>query len=130
MARQIVSANRPWEPIVGYSRACRIGNTIEVSGTTANRDGDAPVGGDDPYLQAKDVLNTIGEALKACGATFDDVIRTRVFLANVEDWEAVGRAHGEIFRELRPACTFVQAGALLAPDLLVEIEATALLADE
>lgn len=129
MSRQIVSANRPWEPIIGYSRACRIGNVIEVAGTTANRDGDVPVGGDDPYEQTKDVLKTIGDALAACGASFADVIRTRVFLARVDDWQAIGRAHGEVFHDLRPACTFVQVGALLASDLLVEIEATAILSD-
>jgi len=128
MARQLVPANRPpYEEVVGYSRACKIGNFIEVSGTTANRVGHEPAGGNDPYLQAKDILNTIGRALEACGATFADVIRTRVFLVRVADWEAVGRAHNEIFRELRPASTFVEVSGLLAPDLLVEIEATAIL---
>lgn len=130
MPRQTVSANRPWEPIIGYSRACKIGNIVEVAGTTANREGDRPVGGDDPYEQTKDVLKTIGEALTACGASFEDVIRTRVFLARVDDWEAVGRAHGEVFSDLRPACTFIQAGALLSPDLLVEIEATAIISKD
>ena len=128
MTRRSVSANRPWEKVVGYSRAVRVGNQIEVSGTAAaGPDGEVLCPGD-LYGQTKEALRIIGDALSELGASFQDVVRTRVFLKDLDRWEEAGRAHGEVFSEIRPACAFIGATGFLDPDLLVEIEATAVLA--
>ena len=111
---------------MGYSRAVRVGNVVEVAGTTA-QDGDAVTGGTDVYAQTKRVLEKIGEALNAAGASFADVVRTRIFVTNIAQWEAVGRAHGEVFAEIRPVTSMVEVRALIDARLLVEIEATAII---
>jgi enamine deaminase RidA (YjgF/YER057c/UK114 family) len=130
MKRINVSSGAPWEPTVGYSRAVRIGNRIEVAGTTAVDETGRVVGAGDPYLQAKYALETIGRALKEAGGGFENVIRTRMFVTDIARWEEVGRAHGEVFRDIRPASTLVQVASLVRPDLLVEIEATAVVPDD
>lgn len=123
--RQLVSSGAPWEAIVGYSRAVRVGTVVEVAGTTA-QDGDA-VTGHDEYTQTKRVLEKIAAALHEAGATLGQVVRTRIFVVDIAQWEAVGRAHGEVFAPIRPASTMVQVAALIDPRLLVEIEATAII---
>ncbi|TGE08788.1 RidA family protein [Hymenobacter fodinae] len=123
--RQLVSSGAPWEPIVGYSRAVRVGNVVEVAGTTA-QDG-AIITGLDAYNQAKRVLEKIGLALREAGADFEHVVRTRIYLTDITSWEAVGRAHGEVFGSIRPASTMLEVKALIDPRLLVEIEATAII---
>ncbi|WP_375417511.1 RidA family protein [uncultured Hymenobacter sp.] len=128
VTRQLISSGAPWEALVGYSRAVRVGNVVEVAGTTA-QDGDTVTGGADVYLQTRRVLEKIGEALAAAGASFQDVVRTRMFVTDISRWEAVGRAHGEVFSEIRPVTTMVEVRALIDPRLLVEIEATAIMAD-
>jgi enamine deaminase RidA (YjgF/YER057c/UK114 family) len=124
-SRDRVSADRPWEKVVGYSRAVKVGNLIEVSGTAAAAPDGTILGGDDVYVQARESLKVIGEALAELGATWQDVIRTRVFLKDVSRWEEAGRAHGEIFAQIRPATAFIGVSAFIDPDILVEIEATA-----
>ncbi|GAB2872651.1 RidA family protein [Hymenobacter ruber] len=123
--RQLISSGAPWEAVVGYSRAVRVGNVVEVAGTTA-QDGDA-VTGSDAYSQTKRVLEKIGAALNAAGASFDDVVRTRMFVTDISQWEEVGRAHGEVFATIRPAASMLEVKALIDPRLLVEIEATAII---
>ena len=123
--RQLISSGAPWESVVGYSRAVRVGNVVEVAGTTA-QDGDV-VTGTDAYAQTKRVLDKIGEALAAAGATFADVVRTRIFVTDISQWEAVGRAHGEVFSEIRPVTSMVEVKALIDGRMLVEIEATAII---
>lgn len=126
MTRQTVSSGAEWEPIVGYCRAVRVGNVIQVSGTTAiGPDGRIVPG--DAYDQAQRIFEIIGAALAQLGAGFEDVTRTRVYLVNHEDWQAVGRAHGEIFGRIRPASTMLAVRALVNPEMLVEIEAEAIL---
>jgi enamine deaminase RidA (YjgF/YER057c/UK114 family) len=126
--RQLISSGAPWEPIVGYSRAVRVGNVVEVAGTTA-QDGDAITGGADVYAQTKRALEKIGEALAAAGASFADVVRTRIFVTDIAQWEAVGRAHGEVFSTIRPASSMLEVKGLIDARLLVEIEATAIIAE-
>ena len=125
MKRRNISSGAAWEATVGYSRAVRIGSLIEVAGTTAVDDRGEVVGVDDPYTQARYVLEKIGRALAEAGAGFENVIRTRMFVTDIARWEDVGRAHGEIFGAIRPASTLVQVASLVRSDLLVEIEATA-----
>ena len=125
MKRLNISSGAKWEDIVGYSRAVRVGNIIEVAGTTAV-DGDQIIGSGDAYLQAKYCLQKIEKALLEAGATMGDVVRTRMFVTNIErDWEAIGKAHGEFFKTIKPAATMVEVSKLINSDLLIEIEVTA-----
>lgn len=123
--RHLYSSGGKWEPIVGYSRAVRVGNQVFVAGTTA-ADSNGNVSGD-AYEQTQKILITIHKALEAVGASLADVVRTRMFVANIEDWEAIGRAHGEVFREIRPVATMVEVSRLIAPEMLIEIEVDAVI---
>ena len=123
--RQLISSGAPWESHVGYSRAVRVGQVVEVAGTTA-QDGET-ISGSTEYDQTKRILEKIAAALAEAGATLGHVVRTRIFVTNIAAWEAVGRAHGEVFGASRPATTMVQVAALIDPRLLVEIEATAII---
>lgn len=125
--RQNISSGAAWEEIVGYSRAVRIGNVVEVAGTTAVDGNGQVVGPDDPGAQTRFILQKIEKALAEAGATLNDVVRTRIFVTDISRWEAVGRAHGEFFRTVKPVATMVEVSALISPELLVEIEATAVI---
>lgn len=129
MHRTNVSTGTKWEPRFGYSRAVRVGDHVYVSGTTATEDG-AVVGVGDPYAQATHILGIVADALAEAGAGLDDVVRTRVFLTDVDDWQAVGDAHAEAFGDVRPATSILGVNELLDPDILVEIEVDAVVADD
>jgi len=128
MKRQLITSGTKWENQVGYSRAVRVGNVIEVAGTTAvNEQG--VVGKGDAYAQTRFIFQKIENALQAAGAELKDVVRTRMYVTNVNDWEAVGKAHGEFFQAIKPASTLLEVSRLIDDDLLVEIEVTAIIAD-
>ena len=127
MERINYSSGAKWEDIVGYSRAVKIGNIIEVTGTVAAGDDSKPVGGDNAYEQTKFIIQKIEKVLKNAGASIKDVVRTRMFVTDISRWEEYGRAHGEFFKEIKPCTTMVEVSALIAPEYLIEIEATAII---
>jgi enamine deaminase RidA (YjgF/YER057c/UK114 family) len=130
MARVNYSSGAKWEEIVGYSRAVKVGNTIEVTGTVAVDENSQLIGGDSAYEQTKFVLAKIAKVLEKAGASLKDVVRTRIFVTDISRWEEYGRAHGEFFNEIRPCTTMVEVSNLISPEYLVEIEATAMIEND
>ncbi len=129
MKRQNIGSGTSWENTVGYSRAVRIGNVVEVSGTTAV-DGDQIIGKGDPYLQTQFIFQKIEKALIEAGASLEDVVRTRMYVTDISAWEEIGKAHGAYFREIKPCATMVEVKGLIDPDLQVEIEVSAIIREE
>lgn len=124
--RRLISSGSPWEDVVGYSRAVRVGNMVEVAGTTAV-DGDLVIGGDSVYEQTRFIFQKINKALQEAGSSLEHVVRTRMYITDISKWEEAGRAHGEVFNQIKPAATMIEVSALIDTRLLIEIEATAII---